>query len=394
MTTTTYRTSAGTDSPWRVHRLNRTAKVALVAAAVLVVALVFLPYGSGQNIQNTLTSIFLLVVMASLWNLLAGYAGLVSFGQQAYIGVGAYSLLVLVRSGINAYAAVPIAALICLVVSIPLSYGLFRTRGAYFAIATWVVAEAFRLLIITVPALGGGEGATLPFTGFDPIVRTALTYWTALVLMIASIGACWWFLRSRTGLDAAAVRDDEHAAFSLGVRTDWARRVPYLISAAGFGAVGAVILLSNLRVEPASIFSVNYSANAFFMALIGGVGTLEGPIVGAIIFYGLQYFLSDLGALYLVLLGLVAILVMLVIPKGVWGSLSHRFGVVLFPVGYRLRPADGAAPPARSEATALDAGEAGATPAILHEAAEPSDQPEPGSAPRTPGSTDPRGDPT
>jgi branched-chain amino acid transport system permease protein len=191
------------------------------------------------------------------------------------------------------------------------------------------------------------------------------------------------------------VRDDEHAAFSLGVRTDWARRVPYFISAAGFGAVGAVILLSNLRVEPTSIFSVNYSANSFFMALIGGVGTLEGPIVGAIIFYGLQYFLSDLGALYLVLLGLVAILVMLVIPKGVWGSFSHRFGVVLFPVGYRLRPAGGgAAPPARSEATALDAAEAGATPAILHEAAEPPDRPEPGSTPKTPGSTDPRGDPT
>jgi branched-chain amino acid transport system permease protein len=98
------------------------------------------------------------------------------------------------------------------------------------------------------------------------------------------------------------------------------------------------LFLANLRLEPASIFNVNYSANAFFMALIGGVGTLEGPVVGALVFYGLQFFLADLGAAYLVLLGLLAILVMLVAPEGLWGRFSRRTGVVLFPIGYRVRP--------------------------------------------------------
>jgi len=191
------------------------------------------------------------------------------------------------------------------------------------------------------------------------------------------------------------VRDDEHAAFSLGVRIDRARRIPYFISAAGFGAVGAVTLLSNLRVEPASIFSVNFSANAFFMALIGGVGTLEGPIVGALIFYALQYFLADLGALYLVLLGVVAILVMLTVPRGVWGSFSRRFGVVLLPVGYRLRRPGGTSPPPQG-AAASDGTPPVPAAASAAEADPPdrADRTDPAAEPQTPGRTDPRGEPS
>jgi branched-chain amino acid transport system permease protein len=336
MTISAAATTAATSAA-RVVRLDRISIAALAGAAALFVALAALPFVFAGPVQNALTTVFLLVTMASMWNLLAGYAGLVSFGQQAFLGVGAYTLLVAVRAGVNPFAAVPIAAVVSLAVAVPLSYGLFRTRGAYFAIATWVVAEAFRLFVITVPALGGGEGATLPPTGLDPVLRTALTYWTALAVVSASLLGVWLLLRSRIGLDAAAVRDDEQAAVAVGVRANRARRVPYLVSAAGFGAAGAVLFLANLRLEPASIFSVNYSANAFFMALIGGVGTLEGPVVGALVFYGLQFFLADLGAAYLVLLGLLAIVVMLVAPEGLWGRFSRRTGVVLFPIGYRLR---------------------------------------------------------
>jgi branched-chain amino acid transport system permease protein len=336
MTISAAATTAATSAA-RVVRLDRISIAALASAAALFVALAALPFVFAGPVQNALTTVFLLVTMASMWNLLAGYAGLVSFGQQAFLGVGAYTLLVAVRAGVNPFAAVPIAAVVSLAVAVPLSYGLFRTRGAYFAIATWVVAEAFRLFVITVPALGGGEGATLPPTGLDPVLRTALTYWTALAVVSASLLGVWLLLRSRIGLDAAAVRDDEQAAVAVGVRANRARRVPYLVSAAGFGAAGAVLFLANLRLEPASIFNVNYSANAFFMALIGGVGTLEGPVVGALVFYGLQFFLADLGAAYLVLLGLLAIVVMLVAPEGLWGRFSRRTGVVLFPIGYRLR---------------------------------------------------------
>ncbi len=324
----------------RVVRLDRLSRTALVGSGVAVAALAALPYVFAAPVQNALTTVFVLVTMASMWNLLAGYAGLVSFGQQAFLGVGAYTVLVAARAGINPFLAVPLAAVVSVLIAVPLSYGLFRTRGAYFAIATWVVAEALRLLVITVPALGGGEGATLPPTGLDPVVRTAATYWTALAVVVASLVGIWVLLRSRLGLDAAAVRDDEAAATALGVGADLARRIPYVVSAAGFGAAGAVLLLTNLRVEPASIFNVNYSANAFFMALIGGVGTLEGPVVGAIVFFGLQFFLADLGSWYLVLLGTLAVVVMLVAPDGLWGRFSRWTGIVLFPVGYRTRGGD------------------------------------------------------
>jgi branched-chain amino acid transport system permease protein len=333
---------APTQRGFQVTRLDRVSRGAIIGCAALVVVLAFVPFWFGGSTQNTLTSILLLIAMASLWNLLAGYAGLISFGQQAFLGVGAYSVLVLTRSGINGYLAIPLAALIALLIAAPLSVALFRTRGAYFAIATWVVAEAFRLLVITIPALGGGEGASLPTAlDYSPTVRTALTYWAALVVTVASLAAIWFLMRSRLGLDAGAVRDDELAASSLGVETDRARRIPYLVSAAGFGAVGAVIFLNALRVEPASIFSVNYSANAFFMTVIGGVGTMEGHVVGALVFYALQELLSDWGEWYLVLLGTVAIAVMLFMPEGLWGRASRRLNLALFPIGYRLRRRDG-----------------------------------------------------
>jgi branched-chain amino acid transport system permease protein len=322
---------------WELTRLTRTSRIAIAGFLAVLVPLALVPYAFGPAQQNMLTTIFLFIAMASLWNLIAGYAGVISLGQQAFLGVGAYTTLVLVRAGMDPFLTIPFGAVTAFLIAIPLSLALFRTRGAYFAIASWVAAEAFRLFVLTVPAVGGGEGASMPPMDYDRILRGAMTYWAALIVTVAALVGTWLLLRSRLGLDAAAVRDDEVAAFSLGVSVDRARRIPYLVSSAGFGAVGAVIFISDLRLVPASIFSVNYSAHAFFMTLIGGIGTIEGPIIGALIFYALQHYLADWGSWYLVILGALAIVVMMVIPQGLWGWFSRRFDVVLFPIGYRLR---------------------------------------------------------
>jgi branched-chain amino acid transport system permease protein len=143
-------------------------------------------------------------------------------------------------------------------------------------------------------------------------------------------------VRGGFGLDARAVHSEPVAAAGTGVSVGRTRRLAYCVAALGTGAVGAVIFARTLYVQPSSIFSVQYSVYMMFMVVIGGLGTIEGPILGALIFFGLQQTFSGHGAWYLVLLGAVAIAVTLFAPRGLWGSLAHRWSWSLLPVGYRL----------------------------------------------------------
>lgn len=321
--------------PVRVTRSRRSAAWSAILGAAVVAMLASLPYVVYADVTNLLINIFILVTLATMWNLLAGYAGLVSVGQQAYIGVGAYVVLVLAGHGVSPFVAIPFAALGAALVALPTSLLVLRLRGAYFAIATWVVAEAFQLVVSRVPALGGGTGASLRgLGGLDPALREALTYWSALAVVVAALLATYLLLRSRLGLDLTAIRDNEIGARSVGVRVTQAKRIVYLVSAAGCGAAGALLIISQLNVQAPSIFSVQWSAYMIFVALIGGVGTIEGPIVGTLIFFGLQQTLADRGAWYLILVGGVAVLMAMFVPRGLWGLVSDRFDLKLFPVGY------------------------------------------------------------
>jgi branched-chain amino acid transport system permease protein len=307
---------------------------------VIVALLVALPYLVFANVTGVLVNLFILLSLATMWNLLAGYAGLISVGQQAYIGVGAYAVFVLAGHGLSPYAAVPLAALISALVALPLSFLLLRLRREYFAIATWVVAEAMQLFVLRTDSLGGGSGAVLGgMAGVDPTLRQALTYWIALSVAAASLLGAYLLLRSRLGLDLTAIRDNEVGARSVGVRIALAKRIVYLVAAGGAGAAGAVLIISQLFVQPAAVFTVQWSAYMIFVALIGGLGSIEGPIVGTVIFFLLQQTLADRGAWYLIILGSVAVLIAMWVPRGIWGFITDRFDLHLFPVGYFLHPA-------------------------------------------------------
>ena len=150
---------------------------------VVLLVLGYLPYGAGQGTTTTLVDFFILLTLGVTWNMLAGYAGLVSVGQQAYIGIGAYGVLWLAQHGIEPFIALPIAAVACAVFAVPISLLVFRLRGGYFAIGTWAVAEVLSLLTIRDSALGGGTGTNVPgLGGFDPVVLGAYTYWAALAV--------------------------------------------------------------------------------------------------------------------------------------------------------------------------------------------------------------------
>lgn len=326
------------DSDVRVHRATTASKIGVVALVPILIVLAAVPYLIGRGTQQTLVSLFSFIVLATMWNLLAGYGGMVSIGQQAYIGIGAYGLVYIADTlGIDPFLAVPFAVIIAGLISIPISFLAFRLVGGYFAIGTWVIAEVIKLVIVQFPSLGGGSGISLAALGdLSPGRRIAYVYWFALICVVLAIAVTYLIMRSRLGLGFTAIRDDEIAASSLGVRVVRSKRIVFIVAAMGTALAGTMIAANTLRVQPDSIFSVQYSAFMIFIVIIGGLGTIEGPIVGAIIFFALQQWLADLGVWYLIILGITAILITLFLPRGVWGLISGNGRIRLFPVGYSL----------------------------------------------------------
>ena len=333
---------------------TRTGTIAGIAALALLLIGLALPAIAPRALIQDLFTILTLLTLAQLWNLLAGYGGLVSVGQQAFVGIGAYAMFAgVILMGIDPVLAIPLGGLAALALSVPTAFFAFRLQGAYFAIGTWVIAEVTRLLIAQWKALGGGTGTSLPREATSDIIgveairtlfgvreaaaRDILAYWLALALAALTIAAIYWLLRNRLGLALAAVRDNTEAAKSVGVDARRIKWAVFLIAAFMTGLVGALVYVQTARISPDAAFSViDWTAYVIFIVVIGGIGRIEGPILGVIVFYILQSTLADYGAWYLLTLGLIAIAVMLFAPRGLWGLLSDRTGLHLFPVQRRL----------------------------------------------------------
>jgi branched-chain amino acid transport system permease protein len=330
------------------------SRVFMLTGGLLLAGLVALPLVASRGLLQDLVFIFYMLTLAQFWNLLAGYAGLVSVGQQTFVGLGGYLLFALtVMAGLDPLLAIPLTGLVAAVFAIPTAFVVFRLQGAYFAVGTWVMAEVYRLGFAQVKALGGGTGTSLPpdvtnaVFGLDwirttfglrtPAARDVLTYWIALAIAAGSAFAIYLVLRSRRGLALAAIRDQATAAQSVGVDIFRTKLWIYVLVAAGTGMTGALIYLQKARISPDAAFSVlDWTAYVIFIVVIGGIGTLEGPIIGVMVFYLMQTYLAGFGSWYLILLGALAIATMLFAPKGLWGHFSHRFGIVLFPVQRRV----------------------------------------------------------
>ena len=333
----------------RVEHATPSSRIGVALIAVGLVVLAAAPYWGGRDTLRLLAEVFTYVALASLWNLLAGYAGLVSVGQQAFVGLGGYLLFALAMlAGVHPLLAILIAGPVAAVVAVPVAALIFRLRGAYFAIGTWVVAEVFRLLASQVSVLGGGSGISLPAAVVIAMApsrqwREFEIYWLALVLTAVVLGAIVALLRSRHGLALTAIRDNEMAAQSNGVDVTRVKLIVYVLTAFGTAMVGALIFLMKLRISPDTAFSVNdWTAFVIFITVIGGIGRVEGPIIGTVIFFVMRQALSDLGSLYLLMMGAVAIVVMLWAPKGLWGVVAERFGWQVLPLQRRLVMAPGA----------------------------------------------------
>jgi branched-chain amino acid transport system permease protein len=329
----------GLEAPdYTVQRWTRMSIFGTSGLGVVVAVLALLPFMVGLSVTYAMVDFFILLLLAMTWNLLAGYGGMVSVGQQAYIGIGAYAVVVFADTfNLNIVVTILLAAIVSAILAFPISFFAFRLVGGYFAIGTWVLAEVVRLIVVQFPQIGGGAGISLAAMNDIPKdLRIAISYWIALGAAVVVLVVCVWLVRSRIGLALTAVRDDVTAAATSGVRVQSVRRRVFIFAAAAAGVAGALVAISTMRVQPDSVFSVQWSAFMIFIVVVGGVGTLEGPIIGAIIFWVLKQLLADYGPLYLIFLGAVGIVFVLFVRGGVWGLVSRRKRLEIFPVGYRF----------------------------------------------------------
>lgn len=331
---------------------TRLSRLAMIGFGIIVLALFLGPLYLGRPQIQDIILILLLVGLAQCWNLLAGYAGLISVGQQAFVGLGAYTLYYCVNIvGLDPLVSVLVAAAFVALLSIPVGLVVFRLQGAYFAVVTWVVAEIFRLLSALWPTLGGGAGTSLQnpsnmigvslvaelFDVRNAAAREIVIYWGALVVAVGITLAAYYILRSRFGLALSAIKDGEVAAESIGIDITRTKFIVHVVAALGAALVGALYFLQQGSITPAAAFSlIDWTAYVIFIVIIGGLGTIEGPIVGAIVFVVLRSLFASFGPWYLIFLGLLAILIMLFAPKGIWGTLQERYNISLFPTRRRF----------------------------------------------------------
>ncbi len=330
------------------------------------------PWLIGEGALRFVSEAMLMLAMAQMWNLLAGYAGLVSMGQQVFVGLGAYCLFFTsISLKVAPFWVLPLSPLLCAAVAAVVALFLFRLREAYFAIGTWVFSEVVSLLISKTERLGGERGIGLPTARLiDARWLEPLTFWISIVIAVGAVAGTYALLRSRVGLGLMTVRDNDVAAASIGVDVWRNRFIAFVIAAAGCGLAGAVSFTATLYVAPGFAFDPNWVVAMMFIVIIGGIGTLEGPILGVVIYFALRELLTVAfgltGGWYLVGLGIVAIATMLFEPAGLWPLVRGRLGGDWLSVRRRppvpapiLAGAAGAAPTGASSASGYGAARRG-----------------------------------
>lgn len=295
-------------------------------AAIEAAALVFLlaaPRFLERGTLNDIWNVAFAVILASAWNLLGGFAGQVSIGYSAFIGIGAYTTVLLSLGGVNPYATLPLAALLAAAFSFVVGLPTFRLRGPYFTIATIGVSEAVRVVAAGVSFTGGSSGLRMPAGSFE----FTRDYAAMVILAVAVVALAAWIRTSPFGQALAAIRQDIDAAEALGVNSTKYKLLIHALSAAIVAVAGGLFAINFQYISPNSVFDFRLSLSIVLMPIVGGLGTIAGPVLGALLFGYLQIKLLSSPGLrdsYLFIYGGMLIAVMLFEPRGLLG-LFQRF---------------------------------------------------------------------
>ena len=321
----------------KIERWTSSSRFALTVMVAVFLLLSLGPVVLGAGAIDRMTALFIYVILAAMWNALAGFGGLVSVGQQVFFGLGAYMTIRLADAGLNPFASIFAGAVVTGALSVPLSWFMLRLRGGEFAIGMWVLAELVHLLVNLDRLIQGETGTSLiSLNVYDGAIRRAAIYWIALGSMAALLGILFALMRSRAGTALQAIRDNEEAATSIGVRVVATKRLLFVLAAFGIAVAGGLWLATATTFQPKTYFSVQWTAYMIFMVLVGGIGTFEGAILGAVVFFIIETLFGSAGVWYLVGLGTTAVVFSLYLPRGLWGEIERRFDLQLLPIGYTL----------------------------------------------------------
>jgi branched-chain amino acid transport system permease protein len=321
-----------------IERGTTASRIASVGVAAIIVLLAVAPQFLSAGAVDRMTALFIYVILAAMWNALAGFGGLVSVGQQVFFGLGAYFAIRLANAGLNPFVSLFVSAVIVGAVSWPISLFMLRLKNGEFAIGMWVIAALTHLLVNLDRLIQGETGTSLiSLNVYDASTRRMTIYWLALASMTVLLAILFGLLRGSTGAAIRAIRDNEDAAASVGVRVTGTKRLLFVLAAFGIGVAGALWLATAVTFQPKTYFNVQWTAYMIFMVLVGGIGTFEGAILGAVLFFLIETWFGGTGVWYLIGLGATALVFSLFLPRGLWGTLEERFGWRLLSVGYRVK---------------------------------------------------------
>ena len=305
-----------------------------ILAAVVIGALLAVPYVTANPFyQHLLIMVLFWTLLGAAWNLLGGFAGQVSFGHATFLGVGAYTAMLLyLKLGWSPWLGLVFGGLAGALVALPIGLICFRLRGPYFSLATLAVAEIVRLVALNWETLTAGPMGllitTLPALNWfgRPVNWESKLpfYYVALVLALLAMGITWFVSRSRLGAYLLAIREDMDSAEAAGIDTTRTKVIALAISAFIAGLAGGFYGLYFRYIDPDAVFSISMSVEMVFIAVVGGIATTAGPIVGAVFLVTIaELFRERFQVGHLIFYGLLMMIVIRYMPEGIWGRLRR-----------------------------------------------------------------------
>lgn len=293
-----------------------------------------LPFWANEYSTMILVQILLYLSLGQMWNLLGGYAGLVSLGQQMFIGLGGYSLAVITEIyHLPMMLGIIVGGVISVMFALIISQPIFRMRGVYFTIGTWIASEALAVFFSNWTYVRSGQGFNIK-TAYD--LTTGDLYYMALVIGVGSVVLVYALLRSKMGLALMAMRDNESAAETIGIELYRTKLKCFLLAAFVTGVTGSALYLLIAYIQPYAAFGIDWTVAMVFMVIIGGMGTIEGPVIGAVCYVLMKQYLYEYPGISMIILGVIAIVIILVAPKGIMGTIQDRYGLDILSARRRL----------------------------------------------------------
>jgi branched-chain amino acid transport system permease protein len=340
--------------------VRRASALAAIAVALIVFALFPVVF---TDPQTTSIAVFTLIFMVSTcaWNIFSGYSGYLALGHAVFFGCGGYAVALAARDwhvpgGWAVFALLPFGGLVAALIAIPVGVIALRVRRHTFVVVTIAIFFIFQLAAFNFAFTGGTSGILLPLAPFSAANYNQPFYYVALVILVLTVALSWAVRRSRFGLQLLAIRDDEDRARGLGVKTWWVKLAAFVISAFPVGMVGGLYFYFLGQIFPQFAFDPLFDISLALMAFLGGIGTLLGPLLGALVLEALQQWLtqhfSGTGT-YLIAYGVLFLAVILLLPRGVVPTITELLA--------KRRARTAGAPEAAAEAPA-HSGVAGVAP--------------------------------